>query len=717
MTTVIETELNSKSIENGFPIGFISRLAEHESWRKEVYRPIYYLHKWWARRLGSVFRAIILGSSLEKTEDIENYFYKPTRLPNTVIFDPFMGSGTTIGEAVKLGCKVIGRDINPVSLIMVSTALQSYSSDEVKATFDHISNGVGEKIRSFYTIELPNGEKAEVLYYFWVKVVPCLLCGYEVELFKSRIFSKNATPKKHPAAKAICPQCKSINDLNYNDKETTCHHCHITYNPQIGTVVNKKVICPACHGNFTVINAVRKLSHPPCHKIYAKMVLTEHGEKIYLSANEQDVMSYQSVALLLNVSNREIPQTAIQAGYNTNQILNYNYRYWHDLFNARQLVCFALLSQEIRKIEKPELRALFACLLSSTLEFNNLFCSFKGEGTGAVRPIFAHHILKPELTPIEANIWGTPKSSGSFSTLFETRIVRALEYKAAPFEFTLTNNGHEKQKNQKVFGLSEPIYVNISNNYNNFVSRNSVYLSVGDSSRTDIPSESVDFVITDPPFFDNVHYSQLADFFYVWLHNILNNTFCEAITTRSNQEVQDIDADKFAHKLMGVFKECQRVLKAAGLLVFTYHHSRIDGWLALYRAIRESGFYVTRVHPIKSEMAVAISIQQSKIPINIDLIMVCRKTSLVYSFSPNDTIHVTLCIDETRQMTKELQKVGIQVSESDIKVIFLGSVLSKLSLIGDISKEIEFLATIERQSETFIKEICVIASPNHGLAD
>jgi adenine-specific DNA methylase len=399
---------------------------------------------------------------------------------------------------------------------MVSTSLQAYSTREVQDTFDHISKTAGEKIRSFYSVKLANGEKAEVLYYFWVKVIPCLLCGYEVELFKTRVFSKNATPKKHSEAKAVCPNCTAINDVRYDAKKVFCHTCETTYNPQTGTVVDKKITCPSCNSNFSVISAVRKLSYPPHHKIYAKMVLTESGKKIYLPADEQDNASYESAALLLNELWGEVPHVEIQSGYNTNQILNYNYKYWHELFNARQLVCFALLSAEIRKIEKPELRTLFACLLSSTLEFNNLFCSFKGEGTGAVRPIFAHHILKPELAPLEANVWGTPKSSGSFSTLFKSRILRALEYKAKPFEFKVTGaNG--KQQNQKVFGLSNPVYITIADNYQEFVSNNSVYLSVGDSSKTDLPSESVDFIITDPPFFDNVHYSQLADFFYVWL--------------------------------------------------------------------------------------------------------------------------------------------------------------------------------------------------------
>jgi adenine-specific DNA methylase len=711
MATVHETTVNTRAIENGFPIGFISRLAEHESWRKEVYRPLYYIHKWWARRLGSVFRAIILGSCLEKTQDVESYFYEPTQLSHVTVFDPFMGSGTTIGEAVKLGCRVIGRDINPVSLIMVSTALQVYSMCEVRDTFDHISKTAGEKIRSFYSIKLSNGERAEVLYYFWVKIIPCPLCGHEVELFKTRVFSKNATPKKHPEAKAVCPNCKTINEVRYDAKKATCHICTTTYNPQIGTVVNKKITCPSCNSNFSVISAVRKLTYPPRHKIYAKMILTESGKKTYLPGDEQDNASYEAAASLLNELWGEIPDIEIQSGYNTNQILNYNYKCWHELFNARQLVCFALLSAEICKIEKPELRTLFACLLSSALEFNNLFCSFKGEGTGAVRPIFAHHILKPELAPLEANVWGTPKSSGSFSTLFESRILRALEYKAKPFEFRVTG-ANEKKQNQKVFGLSCPIDATIVDNYQKFVSNNSVYLSVGDSSKTDLPNESVDFVITDPPFFDNVHYSQLADFFYVWLQHILRtDEFTKSTTTRSSHEVQDTDVDKFANKLIAVFKECHRVLKADGLFVFTYHHSRIDGWVALYKAIRESGFYVTHAHPVKSEMAVAIPIQQSKIPINFDLIIVCRKNNPANLPTQSDSISTLICLDETRQIVKELQSLSMPVLAGDIKVIFLGCVLSKLSLISNLSQEIEFLQNIERKSETLIKEILAYQLP------
>ena len=83
-----------------FPIAFLSRLAERESWQKELHRPIYHVHKWWANRLGSVFRGILLGSVLPEQADLAVKFYENCNHAGQVVFDPFMGSGTTIGEGI-----------------------------------------------------------------------------------------------------------------------------------------------------------------------------------------------------------------------------------------------------------------------------------------------------------------------------------------------------------------------------------------------------------------------------------------------------------------------------------------------------------------------------------------------------------------------------------------------------------------------------------------
>ena len=81
----------TKAIEVDFPFEQLDPVAELESWRKEINRPIYYIHKWWARRLGSVFRAILLGATSEVDEDIWQKFYRQHELKDKVVLDACCG--------------------------------------------------------------------------------------------------------------------------------------------------------------------------------------------------------------------------------------------------------------------------------------------------------------------------------------------------------------------------------------------------------------------------------------------------------------------------------------------------------------------------------------------------------------------------------------------------------------------------------------------------
>lgn len=180
-----------------FPFEFVSTIAERESWRKEIYRPIYHVHKWWAKRLGSVFRGILLGSVLHDNEKLEDAFYRPHKFSSTIIFDPFMGSGTTIGEAHKLGMTALGRDINPIASESVRMALSPLNRKQLKSAFRQISLSAGHQIRELYSAKDEDGSPCEVLYYFWVKQAICPACHESVDLFSSYAFAKNAYPKKN----------------------------------------------------------------------------------------------------------------------------------------------------------------------------------------------------------------------------------------------------------------------------------------------------------------------------------------------------------------------------------------------------------------------------------------------------------------------------------------------------------------------------------------
>ena len=216
--------------DESFPFEVISDVAEAESWRKEINRPLYHIHKWWAQRLGTVFRAIVIGTFSPSGTDVLDAFYRPLSIKGSTVFDPFMGSGTTIGEAVKLGVRAIGRDINPVAHFIVRNALTYHDRKAVFDTFREIEHDVADEIRGYYKTTLPDGTIADVLYYFWVKQINCPACGKAVDLFSSRIFAKHAYPQRHPNAMASCPSCGVINAVRYDAKEAICSGCASAFN-------------------------------------------------------------------------------------------------------------------------------------------------------------------------------------------------------------------------------------------------------------------------------------------------------------------------------------------------------------------------------------------------------------------------------------------------------------------------------------------------------
>jgi adenine-specific DNA methylase len=683
--------------DEAFPFEALSEIAEIESWRKEISRPVTHIHKWWAQRLGTVFRAIILGTFAPAGSDILSLFYARTRVTDAVIFDPFMGSGTTIVETLKLRARAIGRDINPVAHFAVRNALAKHDRQAVLTTFASIKCDVADDLRPYYVAELDNGHLADVLYFFWVKVVPCPKCSSGVDLFGSYIFAQHAYPRKYPEARALCPHCGAVNATRYDAVEVCCSECHRSFDPRCGPASGIKARC-SCGHEFPIAKTVRENGRAPDHRLYAKLVLLPDGRKRYMRATAADEALYAKAAQALAERQNAYPIVEITPGYNTNQALGYNYRYWHQMFNARQLLGLSILGERISQIPEPLVCELFMCLFSGTLEFNNMFASYKGEGTGAVRHMFYHHILKPERVPLEANLWGTPKSSGSFSTLFESRLLRALDYADDPFEIRLAKTV-DKVSSSKVFGLSEPIGHARAQDLPQFETGARLYLSCGDSSKTDMPTGSVDAIITDPPFFDNVHYSQLADFFHVWQRHFLGG---DSKTTRADGEVQHSDGREFTERLGAVWGECHRVLRDDGLLVFTYHHSRPEGWACVLAALMKAGFIITAAHPIKAEMSVATPKHQAKEPIDLDIILVCRKRSIADRAFELGNAFWSEAIQVAEHQIIRLRRSGRGLSRNDLRVIVMAQLLRSLSRLESAEVAMQALNNEATATESVI---------------
>lgn len=683
------------AIDDGFPFEEISEIAEAESWRKEIHRPIYHVHKWWAQRLGSVFRAAIIASAVPKGASVLEYFYEPASLEGVTVFDPFMGSGTTVGEALKLGCTAIGRDINPVAYRAVRTALGPLDRRDLAHQFDVLSQTVAPKLQRLYRSIDSRGCPCDVLYYFWVKVLICPKCDSEVDLFPRYVFTRHADRTKDVPVYVLCPGCADVFPIGRRDKSALCPSCQLKFDPHNGPAKRTTGICPACHNEFKLAATARTAGVPPAHRMYAKLVLRETGAREYLRITDDDLALFEQAKQQLEKSSLPIPEVEIEDGRNTRQILNYGYRFWHQLFNERQLHALTTLAQGIADLPPGPSRDALALLFSGALEFNNMFASYKGEGTGAVRHMFSHHILKPERMPIEANVWGTPQSSGAFSTLYRTRLLRAVTYREKPFEIRIFGHTGTRRQTDKVYHLSDPIGQKVYSRYpKTGLSAGSLYVSCGSSAKTDLPDESVDLVVTDPPFFDNVHYSELADFFHVWQEAYFWSGKAKTLTTRQQDEVQDTDALAFADKLQAVFSECFRVLRDGGRLIFSYHHSREDGWSAIAQAVIGAEFTLIQAQPVKSEMSVATPKSQAKEPIDLDILLVCKKRHDDQRRRVSRDDAFTKAAALASEKVEKFNRTQRRLSRNDVRVVLLSQFLVELSAgrdVGEIEEDFGWL--------------------------
>ena len=175
-------------------------------------------------------------------------------------------------------------------------------------------------------------------------------------------------------------------------------------------------------------------------------------------------------------------------------------------------------------------------------------------------------------------------------------------------------------------------------------------------------------------------------------------------TTRSDREVQNPVADDFAARLSSVWSEAYRVLKENGLLTFTYHHSRPEGWRCVLSALMDAGFGITAAHPIKAEMSVAMPKLQAREPINLDIIVVCRKRSQIET-RPWDAELWGMIARVATDQTRRLIDSGRRLSRNDVRVIVMAQLLRQLSVSTSTAQALSLLDGFNEDANVLIERL------------
>src|SRR5436305_2989580 len=299
-----------------------------------------------------------------------------------------------------------------------------------------------------------------------------------------------------------------------------------------------------------------------------------------------------------------------------------------------------------------------------------------------LEPMFANNNYHPKMTVIENSVFsrlGRGNWQSCISSLTET-----IEWREAPWDL-VSNDWLAHQKPSiasHLSGKSEKCFPEDSvTQVPNLSCRSATDLA-------QIEAGSVDLVVTDPPFGGLLFYAELSDFFYAWLRVALQAHYPDLFTAEqtpktleavSNPAQHPADSDKhYKRVLTESWREASRLLRPAGILAFTFHHSEDAPWVAVLESLFDAGFYLEATYPIRIDESKGDGEFGSK-QIEYDIIHVCRKrveepTAVSWAKMRRQILEDVRAL---KNMLEHHQKAGLP--EADLQVIRRGKALEYYS--------------------------------------
>lgn len=581
-------------IDDAFDVAFANAIARLESYNKHHYRPNTYMHKWWARRCGSTFRLIL--KHLVADPERQDY-YAPGGLEGKVVLDPMMGGGTTLHEALRLGASVVGGDIDPIPILQARATLSEVPLPALEKGFAALMAALQEKLGPLFTTHCPTCGAEEPLRFVLYGAQRRCACGPALMVDSTTLRHENGG-----MGVRICPRCHAIAGGPHD------HACDCTAPGKPPLVEKSQSRCPACgepyvedlqQPFYTRYTPLAVVGHCPAHGLFFAAPTAHDLARLAAADARRPTWAEHGGAF------------AIGPGPKSRDLWSRGVRSYLDLFSSRQLLYLQAAQETLPRFE-PLVRLNLALLVSTSLEFNSMLCGYKGarhgDRPGAIRHTFSYHAYAFPYTALENNLLYPQKASGTLHKLFHDRIRRARRWARAPQERCLNGAGPrfrpvagEQEIGQEVHAVDE------------LDGGGRFLLLQGSAAALDLPDASVDFVVTDPPYFDSVQYGDLAAFFRVWLQQLLPGAAgWRYALSDSAVDPHASGNGQYVRVLGDVFGECRRVLRPGGRLIFTFHHWKPQGWAALTIALQRAGFTLTNRYVVHAENETSVHIANQR---------------------------------------------------------------------------------------------------------
>ncbi|KAF1085138.1 DNA methylase [Sporotomaculum syntrophicum] len=624
----------------------------------------------------------ILGKQIKwDAEDLYGYIRaysrNPVTMDNTItVLDPTAGGGSIPFEALRLGHNVIANDLNPVTNIILYATLNYPARFGLDLKYDierwgkklisHVEQQMAD-VTPFSPLpvkeidelnkhcieckeivpQFSSGPEYDQTGLIYCRQVTCPHCGGEAPLLNTCWLSKkgekwgvrivpDGLPKKgrvhfetYRLTGSKGPRGEDPNFATVSNGVGTCIHCRQAISAdEIKAQARGESPYGKWQDRLYCIAAVRyqpKLDKNGKLQRYKTGVMAGEikTEKVrfFRPANEQDLQALDKAAQRLQERwpawERQglIPTENIPQGHKTMELLRVGVNRWCDMFTPRQLLGHLILVEELNRL-KPEIlqelgeergRAVVTYLqfmIDKCLDYNSR--QTRWEYTrGIVKGTFGRHDFSLKWTFGEMIFTG-PNSGAAWGLSQILDAYAGIAKLMSPLHNELA-------------GAAPPVVI-----------RNNT------AANTDLPENSVDLVCIDPPYYNNVQYAELSDYFYVWqrrtLKDLYPDLFRRRLTNKTEEAVANPARDGSAagaaqayERLMGeIFAECRRVLKDTGIMTIMFTHKTQEAWETLTRSLIENGWKITSSMPVESESAASMH-QKGMAAAASSIFLTCRK--------------------------------------------------------------------------------------------